>query len=129
MVAGIVPACCVQAHRLLLQHRTLLTVQTSRHHEGSIQVKIKLLQGLEGDRPPEHLREALVAEHAARVEREEPLHPEPRTGKCWCCGIPAPGTASRERRDWHAREFMKGICEREIYCPACFAEWGWPPEE
>lgn len=89
-------------------------------------MKIKLFGGIELDRPPEHLRAILVAEHAARVEVEEPLHPEPLRGKCWCCGIPAPGPNSLARRSWASRQFMDWTREREIYCPECFEEWGWP---
>lgn len=91
-------------------------------------MKIKLFGGIEPDRPPEHLRDALVAEHAARVEREEALHPEPARGRCWCCGILAPPPHSLARRSWASRPFYRGGIYREIYCPACFEEWGWPPE-
>jgi hypothetical protein len=46
---------------------------------------------------------------------------------CWCCGAVPPVSTWVAKHGWHVREIMTG-CHRakEMYCPDCFAEWGWP---
>ena len=53
---------------------------------------------------------------------------------CWACGVvctPPLGPRWSERSGgWVSRKtvVMQTHKETEVYCPQCFAEWGWPPE-
>lgn len=50
--------------------------------------------------------------------------------ECWGCGERAPVRTWVEKHGWQSRETLvySGAAHkrREIYCPECFAEWGWP---
>lgn len=46
---------------------------------------------------------------------------------CWACGKPSPKHSKISTIGWQVREIrIEHWTEREIYCPDCFAEWGWP---
>lgn len=51
-------------------------------------------------------------------------------GVCWACNRPGLNAKSLRKRGWRVRltEVSGSVWVREMYCPACFAEWGWPPE-
>ncbi|VTS00531.1 unnamed protein product [Tuwongella immobilis] len=91
-------------------------------------MRIKTPEELGLPHPPAHLRATLVAEHAARVEREERLHPTTHRCQCWACDALAPPYRSADWARWHVRETSGYPRLLEIYCPACFAEWGWPDD-
>lgn len=74
---------------------------------------------------PAELDERIKA-HARRVEAD----PESRGGAravCWCCGATCPSGSWVDNSGWYCRGInLAGWCGSEIYCPECFAEWGWP---
>jgi hypothetical protein len=43
---------------------------------------------------------------------------------CWACGIPCPSGSHVAFAGWAVRRTLDS--GNECYCPACFAEWGWP---
>jgi hypothetical protein len=45
---------------------------------------------------------------------------------CWVCGKSGPYRYLL-KNGWYVREIplMSDKC-REVYCPTCFAQWGWP---
>lgn len=55
----------------------------------------------------------------------------PAVPVCWGCGRQADRRQGLARDGWRVRltRVLAGQRkERECYCPACFAAWGWPPE-
>lgn len=79
-----------------------------------------------------------AAELAARLDalsaRLLAADPGPEPARCWCCGRTPDNPRERRvgRLGWFTRRLWPGTnCECvEIYCPLCFARWGWhdPPE-
>ncbi len=69
-----------------------------------------------------HEDPAILARYAPaggkqRVKRRPP--------SCWACGKVCPKGTHILRAGWFFRE-LSNECEREIYCPECFAEYGFP---
>jgi hypothetical protein len=91
-------------------------------------------------------RGARLDRYASRADKRLSLFtsddtPEPvpeRSIVCWCCGRP-PDPARGEKQShmdhsgWAVRvtQFALGgdsYEARELYCPDCFGEWGWPDD-
>jgi len=92
-------------------------------------VRIKLIYT---DQPNDFLRsldrEARVRWHQRRVEREEAEHPPETLPVCWACGKKSAATRFERQPGWMTRWIaIGGVRHAEIYCPECFATWGWPP--
>ncbi len=67
---------------------------------------------------------ARLAAIAARVEREEPKTARRRTA-CWLCGDVSPAGNMIGAVGWHSRACPRHSSVCEVYCKACFEEWGW----
>jgi hypothetical protein len=55
------------------------------------------------------------------------VRPEPVT--CWACGKPAGRKSHVNKIGWKVRHINLTAQSRptnEVYCPECFARWGWP---
>lgn len=84
--------------------------------------------------PPDEY-EARIAAHQQRVARDCPSEIEEGWPRCWACGELAPRLTWNQLLGWVARPINLARCgnrAQEMYCPTCFAEWGWPdcdPEE
>lgn len=62
-----------------------------------------------------------VGAHGPKRQRAAP--PE-----CWACNAPCPLGTHVARAGGHRREIvLTGALMVEVYCPGCFAVWGWPP--
>jgi len=73
-------------------------------------------------------REARIQAHMRRVGRiERLLRSHPQRARCWACGRSE--WAKRLRPGgWAVRAIESGKARYlEIYCPDCYAQWGWPP--
>lgn len=47
--------------------------------------------------------------------------------ECWACSVRAAKPSYIRSLGWAVRTtIIDGVVERETYCPACFAQWGWP---
>lgn len=47
--------------------------------------------------------------------------------ECWACGAAAPRRARLLEIGWRSRTGRHGTKTlTEVYCPGCFAAWGWP---
>ena len=81
---------------------------------------------------PGHLER--LARYTERAGRRLPLfedgqpEPEQTVPECWGCGVLAPSATWVVKHGWASRPVTSGIdrSKFETYCPACFAEWGWP---
>lgn len=72
-------------------------------------------------------------ELAARIEKLAALHADaPDVGAivCWACGRLAPLNSgySAHCQGWVSRtlDYLGWPTLKELYCPECFARWGWP---
>lgn len=50
--------------------------------------------------------------------------------ECWCCGLRNPARAHLRKFGWEVRPAPSAVGGGivEMYCPSCYAEWGWPDE-
>lgn len=67
---------------------------------------------------------------AGRGVFEPPVRDEGLT-RCWCCGAVPPRRSHVVKYGWEARWLVLygAVKVREVYCPDCFAEFGWPAVE
>ena len=53
--------------------------------------------------------------------------PRPQPPECWACGTACPTGTRVAAAGWRKRVVLTlGIPLVELYCPVCFAQWGWP---
>jgi hypothetical protein len=67
-------------------------------------------------------RNPVVLARFARTKKVKPQSPE-----CWACGVTCPSGTRIAKAGWAKRVVSVLAVELvEMYCPACFARWGWP---
>lgn len=72
----------------------------------------------------ERNHEDRIRREQERVEREEPGGIEPV--RCWSCPATTRDRVNLYVIGWRCRTLRKVGCRiREVYCPDCFARWGW----
>lgn len=61
----------------------------------------------------------------AKLPAEPKAKRKVNVSECWACGVLCPSGNQIRKSGWVARRHSDNNVE--IYCAACFAEWGWPP--
>lgn len=64
---------------------------------------------------------------ARGVATANPKPRKQRPPECWACGKLAPQCSYVGRFGWRTRAVqVEYYTMTEVYCPDCFARWGWP---